>query len=86
MTVKQNHYIRQSLKNANDKNETVQQLIKQMPMQYDLIIDNYILQAERANGNHSAARKANPYLTAYTAANGNRKTQYEIAEKLFHNR
>lgn len=86
MTVKQTHYIRQSLKTAQDKGAMVQTLIKQMPMQYDLIVDNYILQAERAKGNHSTARKANPYLTAYTAANGNHKTQYQIAEKLFHNR
>ena len=86
MTVKQNHYIRQSLKTATDKGAMAQTLIKQMPTQYDMIIDTYILQSERANGNHSAARMANPYLTAYTAANGNKKTQYEIAQKLYHNR
>ena len=73
MSVKQNHYIRQSLKTAMDKGAMAQTLINQMPTQYDMIVDTYILQSERAQGN-------------YTAANGNRKTQYEIAQKLYHNR
>ena len=85
MTVKQNHYIRQALKTATDKGEMMQTLINQMPTQYDMIVDTYILQSERAKGNHSEARKANPYLTAYTASNGNHKTQYQIAKKLFRN-
>lgn len=86
MTIRQNHYIRQALKTAQDKSAMAQLLINQMPAQYDMIVDTYILQAERARGNHSAARKANPYLTAYTANNGNKKTQYEIAQKIYQNR
>lgn len=82
MNARFSHYVRQTLKNADDINATAEELYKEHPSQEarDLILDIYILQAERRAGTHEKQFKEKWYDCSYSRQN--RKTQFEIADRM----
>ena len=85
MNAKFSHYVRQTLRAADDLNATVEELYnrhKSDPAR-ELILDLYILEAERRRGTRKKNQKDAYYEVSFSRQN--RKTQAQIASKIVGN-
>lgn len=82
MNAKFSHYVRQTLKAAQDLNAAVEKLYREHPSKQarELILDIYILQAERRKNIRHRQMKQCPYDYAYCRRD--KHSQRDIAEKI----
>ena len=84
MNTRYSHYIRQTLKNSEDIDAAVEKLFLENTgrIAEAQIIDIYVLEKERRNGNHREKQKEYPYDVSYSHS---KHSQLEIAQKLVDN-
>ena len=84
MNTKYAHYIRKTLKNAEDLDAAVEKLFIHNTgnIAEAQIIDMYILEKERRQGNHREMQKQYPYEVSYSHS---KHSQLEVAQKMIAN-
>ena len=84
MNTKYAHYIRKTLKNADDLDAKVEKLFLENTgrIAEEQIIDMYILEKERRNGNHREKQKEYPYDVSYSHS---KHSQLELVKKMIEN-
>ena len=78
------HYIRKTLKSADDLDAKVEKLFLENTgrIAEEQIIDMYILEKERRNGNHREQQKKYQYDVSYSHS---KHSQLEVALKMVNN-
>ena len=78
------HYIRQTLKNSDNIDAAVEKLFLENTgrIAEEQIIDIYVLEKERRQGNHREKQKEYPYDVSYSHS---KHSQLEIAQKMVDN-